>query len=123
MDAARWLSWHGTIAWALILVNGVAGVWALAAHRLPELRGRLLWVVILVGQLTAFAMALTGVVLVNRFDRRLDDFHALYGFSTIIAVGILASYRTSTFVRGKELLLYGFGCLFLMGLGLRNLTL
>ena len=47
--------------------------------------------------------------------------HALYGFSAIIAVGILYSYRTSPFMKGKELLLYGFGCLFIMGLGLRNL--
>ena len=49
--------------------------------------------------------------------------HALYGFSAIIAVGILYSYRTSSFMKGKELLLYGAGCLFIMGLGLRNLAL
>ena len=49
--------------------------------------------------------------------------HALYGFSTIIAVGIMYSYRSSPGVKGKELLLYGFGSLFVMGLGLRNLYL
>ena len=123
MDVSRWQSWHETIAWALIIVNGVAGVWALVAHRVPAFRGRPLWATILLGQLTTFAMAFTGVIMVNRYGRRLDDFHALYGFSTIITVGILASYRRSPFVRDKELLLYGFGCLFLMGLGIRNLAL
>ena len=33
------------------------------------------------------------------------------------------SYRTSPFLKGKELLLYGLGSLFVMGLGLRNLYL
>lgn len=44
----------------------------------------------------------------------------MYGFSAVIAVGILSSYRTSTFMRGKEYLLYGGGSLFIMGLGLRE---
>ena len=44
----------------------------------------------------------------------------MYGFSAVIAVGILYSYRTSSFMRGKEYLLYGGGCLFIMGLGLRE---
>ena len=43
----------------------------------------------------------------------------MYGFSAIIAVGILYSYRTSPFMKGKQYLLYGLGCLFIMGLGLR----
>jgi hypothetical protein len=42
-----------------------------------------------------------------------------YGFVAIIAVGILYSYRNDRFVRGKIYLLYGFGGLFLMGLGIR----
>jgi hypothetical protein len=71
----------------------------------------------------AFVQAFLGVVLTTKYDYELNDMHALYGFSAIIAVGILYSYRTSPFMKGKELLLYGFGCLFLMGLGLRNLVL
>ena len=53
----------------------------------------------------------------------LDQFHALYGFSAIIAVGILYSYRSSPFIKGKQYLLYGLGCLFIMGLGIRELYL
>ena len=43
--------------------------------------------------------------------------------STIMAVGILYSYRTSPFVEDKVHLLYGAGSLFIMGLGLRAMTL
>jgi hypothetical protein len=46
--------------------------------------------------------------------------HALYGFSAIVAVGILYSYRTSPFIRDRQHMLYGVGSLFIMGLGIRN---
>ena len=63
------------------------------------------------------------MVLVSRYNVELDQFHALYGFSAIIAVGILYSYRSSPFIKGKQYLLYGLGCLFIMGLGIRELYL
>lgn len=114
---------HEWVGWALIGVNLVAGAWALAAHRYEAVRVRALWGVVLVGQLLTFASAFTGVALVGDDEVELDGFHALYGFSAIIAVGILYSYRTSPFMRGKEHLLYGVGSLFIMGLGIRNLFL
>ena len=68
----------------------------------------------------AFAQAITGTILISKYDLEAPRLHALYGFSALIAVGILYSYRTSTFMRGKEYLLYAGGCLFIMGLGLRE---
>ena len=123
MSAAGALEWHEACGWTLIAVNALAGAWALAAYRLAALRGRPLWVTVIVGQVLAFVQAFIGVALTSQYDYELDDMHALYGFSAIITVGILYSYRTSPFMKGKELLLYGFGCLFIMGLGLRNLYL
>ena len=123
MSAAGALEWHEACGWALIAVNALAGAWALAAYRFAALRGRPLWVTVIVGQVLAFVQAFLGVALTSQYDYELDDMHALYGFSAIITVGILYSYRTSPFMKGKELLLYGFGCLFIMGLGLRNLYL
>jgi len=117
------LAWHGGLAWALIAVNAAAGAWALGAHRWRALRGLPLWSVLIVGQLLAVAQAITGSVLIARADRQPEDLHALYGFSAVVAVGILYSYRSSSFMRGKEYLLYGLGSLFIMGLGLRELVL
>jgi len=113
------LDWHRGLAWFLIVSNAFVGVWALAAFQWPRLRHRALWWTTAAAQLSAFAMAFTGVVLVSRYDAELDQFHALYGFSAIVAVAILYSYRTSPFIKGKELLLYGLGSLFIMGLGIR----
>ncbi len=117
------LTWHERAGWALIVVSAVAGVLSLTAQWVPRLRGRWVWVVVGVSQVLAFVPAVLGVILVSRFDIELDSMHALYGFSAIVAVGILYSYRKGEYLRGKEHLLYGVGCLFIMGLGLRNLVL
>jgi hypothetical protein len=120
---SAWLDWHRAVAWALIATNAAAGLWCLAAHRYRSLRGWLLVATIVVAQLTALAQAIIGTVLMTRYDLEPARLHALYGFSAVFAVGILYSYRTSTFMRGKEYLLYAGGCLFIMGLGLRELAL
>lgn len=117
------LAWHRALAWFLIGSNAAVGIWALAAQRWPRLRHRTMWWAIVIAQLSTFAIAIVGVLLVNNHDLELDQFHALYGFSAIVAVAILYSYRTSPFVKGKECLLYGLGSLFIMGLGIRALFL
>lgn len=114
---------HDTLAWFLVLSNAAVGVWALTAQYVPVMRVRPLWWAIAVAQLSAFAIAIVGVLMVNRYDIELDQFHALYGFSAIVAVGILYSYRGSPFVKDKVYLLYGLGGLFIMGLGIRAMYL
>jgi len=113
--------WHHTLAVVLIVTNAISAAWALAAHFLPWLRGWPLWLTIGVAQATTFAQAFTGAVLMTRDDLQPARLHALYGFSAIIAVGILSSYRTSPFMRGKQYLLYAGGSAFIMGLGRREL--
>lgn len=115
--------WHDAGAWALIVANGLAGAWSLAAHRWRRLRGRPLWAAIALAQSTTFLQAITGTILIAVEDRQPARLHALYGFSAVIAVGILYSYRTSPFTTGTRYLLYGLGSLFIMGLGLRELVL
>jgi hypothetical protein len=94
-------------------------VWALAAHRWPSLRSRALWWFVIATQAAIFVQAALGVYLVSGEKLEAPQFHMFYGFVAIIAVGILYSYRNDRFVRGKIYLLYGFGGLFLMGLGIR----
>lgn len=114
---------HGALGWFLIISNAVVGVWALAAQYVLPLRHRALWWATGVAQVSAFVVAIVGVLLANEEGRVLEDFHALYGFTTIVAVGILYSYRSSPFIKDKQYLLYGFGSLFIMGLGIRALYL
>lgn len=114
---------HEVTAWLLIGANAVAGVLCLAAFRWRRLRGRWLWGLVIVAQSLVFVQATLGTILARREDTKLGDLHALYGFSAIVAVMIMYGYRTSPFLKGKELILYGLGSLFVMGLGIRNLYL
>lgn len=114
---------HLINAWVLIGSNAAVGVWALAAHRWHRAGHRALWFAVVVAQLTTALQAVLGVLVSRSEDIEIDDMHMLYGVSAIVAVGIMYSYRGSPFMKGQQHLLYGFGSLFVMGLGLRNLIL
>jgi hypothetical protein len=108
---------HVVLAWVAIVANGGVGLWALAAHRWEQAQRRELWVATAVAQVLWLPQIVLGVILIQGKDKAPYDFHMLYGFSTLAAVGILYSYRAQ--LRDKQYLLYGLGGLFLMGLGLR----
>jgi hypothetical protein len=110
-------SLHENWAWVMILSNAFAGLWSLAAHKLQALRSRALWWFTAAAQLTVFVQVILGVVMVNRDKLEFPQFHAFYGFVAIIAVAIIYAYRAQ--MKTKVYLLYGFGGLFLMGLGIR----
>jgi len=108
---------HRGWAWVVIGGNGLAGVWALAAGRWAALRRAELWWFTGAIQVATFAQVVTGVIMVAGKDVPNLHFHMLYGFSTLVAIGIIYSYRQQ--LRDRLYLLYGFGGLFLMGLGIR----
>ena len=108
---------HKSWAWVVIFGNALAGIWALSAHKLPQLRSRALWWFTAAVQLSIFAQVAMGVALVNHNKLEFPQFHAFYGFVAIIVVAIIYSYRAQ--LKKKVYLLYGFGGLFLMGLSIR----
>ncbi len=108
---------HKAWAWVMIIGNGLAGVWSLGAHRWPALRTRALWWFTVVAEVSVFIQVMLGVWMVNREKLKPVQFHMFYGFVGIIAVGFLYAYRQQ--LKHKLYLLYGFGGLFIMGLGIR----
>ena len=117
MNAVMLLDLHKSWAWFVIIANGLAGSWALAAHKVESLRSRALWWFTLLAELTVFVQVILGVIVVNKYKLEFPQFHAFYGFVAIIAVAILYSYRAQ--LKSRVYLLYGFGGLFVMGLGIR----
>ena len=103
----------------MIIGNGMAGLWALGAHFLPALRTRALWWFTVFAELTIFVQVALGVGLVAGQGIEAPQFHMFYGFVAIITVAIIYSYRSQ--LRHRLYLLYGFGGLFMMGLGIRAL--
>ena len=101
----------------VIISNGLAGLWALGAHRWPALRTRALWWYTLLAELTIFVQVGLGVGLVAGQHYHAKQFHMFYGFVAIIAATIIYSYRQQ--LRHRIYWLYGGGGIFLMGLGIR----
>ncbi len=112
---------HVALGWALIIANGLVGVWALAAHAEPRLRHRALWWSVVVAELMVVVQVFLGVVYLTSSDVEPAEFHELYGFAAFASVGIIYAYRNE--MRDRPYLLYGLGSLWLMGLGIRVLTL
>ena len=101
----------------MIVGNGLAGAWALAANWLPVLRTRALWWFTITVEVAIFVQVALGVALVSGEGLVAPQFHMFYGFVAIIAVAIIYSYRAQ--LKHRLYLLYGLGGLFLMGLGIR----
>jgi hypothetical protein len=108
---------HESFAWFVVISNGLVGLWALAAHRLPALRTRAMWWFVILAELSVFAQVAMGVGMVAGQGIEAPKFHMFYGFVAIIAIGIIYSYRQQ--MEKWLYLLYGGGSLFIMGLGIR----
>ena len=114
-----WSDLHASTAWVVIIGNGVAGMWALAAHWWEPLRVRALWIVTAVVEVALVIQVALGVAALSSLDGEQEQFHYFYGFVAVATVGIIYSYRAQ--LLAYRYLLYGGGGLFLMGLALRSL--
>ena len=101
----------------MIVGNGLAGLWSLGANWYPWLRTRALWWFTIVVEVAIFVQVAMGVAMVAGQKIKAPQFHMFYGFVGIIDIGILYSYRQQ--LKHRLYLLYGFGGLFIMGLGIR----
>jgi hypothetical protein len=112
---------HQAWSWVVVVGNGLAGLWCLGAHWSARLRIRGMWAVVVVVQTTVFIQVAIGVHLVAVEGIPAPGIHMFYGFIAIVTIALLYAYRTQ--VRAWQYLLYGFGGLFLMGLGIRAMVL
>ena len=110
-------STHRWFAWLVVAANGIAGLWALAAHRWPGLRRRQLWWFTAAAEIAIFVQVGLGVGVLVGDDIEVEQFHMFYGFIALMSVGLIYSYRQQ--LAAHIYLLYGGGGVFLMGLGLR----
>jgi hypothetical protein len=111
---------HHVWGYVTIVVNGLAGLYALAAWRWRRLRSRWVWRTTIVAEAAALLQILLGTILVagdEGYRQVVPRFHMFYGFVMFVTIGLLYQYRSQ--MRGRVELLYGLGGLFIMGLGIR----
>jgi hypothetical protein len=110
---------HRVWGYVAIVLNALAGLYALAAWRWKGLRGRPVWIGTIIAEAAILLQVLVGVLLVSVDDYEPPRFHMFYGFVAFITVGLLYSYKYVWKARGWMELAYGLGGLFIMGLGIR----
>lgn len=113
-------SLHTSLGWAVMIVGGLAGAWATAAHWYEPLRIAPMWWAHHVFHALVAIQVTFGAVLVGVGGREADGNHIFYGFLTFVGVGLIIGYRHLSEYR---YLLYGLGGLFVMGLAIRAFTL
>jgi hypothetical protein len=108
---------HKTWAWVAISANGLVGVAALVAWRVPRLRGRWVWTATIVAMAAMMIQVFLGVSLQASKQYKAPGFHIFYGFLAFLTVGMAYQYRRQILARRE--LFCGLLGLFIMGLGIR----
>jgi hypothetical protein len=111
---------HVGWAWVVVIGNGLAGLWCLAAHWLPSLRTRALWWYVIAVEVAIPIQVSLGVAVMKIDHIEPPQFHLFYGFVAFMVVGGMYAYYTTTpWLQQRKYLVYGLASLFLMGLGIR----
>ncbi|MFN8025287.1 MAG: hypothetical protein U0W40_02690 [Acidimicrobiia bacterium] len=108
---------HSKWGYVAIVLNALAGIYALVAYQWRRFRSKYVWWVTIVAEAALMLQVAVGAILVASKDYTAPRFHMFYGFVAFITVGLAYSYRGA--MRGRRELLYGLAGLFLMGLGIR----
>jgi hypothetical protein len=111
------LDFHKGWSWVVIATNGLAGVVALAAWRLPHIRRRWWVALTAIAEVALVVQVTTGAILVSDESITAPRIHMFYGFVGFATVSLAYSSRDS--MRGRLEMLYGLVGLFLMGVGIR----
>lgn len=114
---------HSLLGWPIVAINGVAALWALAAHWIESARVRTLWVVTFVGQALIAVEAFIGAATLASVGDGRPGFHMFYGFLALTGVMMLYAYRSYDQLAEYRYLLYGAGGLFVTGLLIRTVLL
>ena len=112
---------HEVIEWLMVLLNAAAGIWSLQAHRNKLFRVPMLSWITAIAQIMVLAHLFSGVALASSENIEVPKFHLLYWSAAALSVGVIYGYRNQ--LENRRYLLYGFTGLFLMGLGIRSMTL
>lgn len=103
------------------ILNGLAGVWGLLAHRDEKWQLPAFWPATYAAQAVLAVQVVLGAVIVRDLPADERGLEPFYLFGSLAAIGILHAYRQQ--IEEWRFLLYGFGGLFLMGMSLRALAL
>ena len=108
---------HRTWGYVAIVLNALAGIYALLAWKFRKLRS--VWVVrsTIVAEAALIIQVLAGIILISSKQYTAPRFHLFYGYVAFITIGGVYTDRKA--MRRKRELWLGLIGLFLMGVGIR----
>ncbi|HEY1739772.1 MAG TPA: hypothetical protein VGI86_13725, partial [Acidimicrobiia bacterium] len=71
---------HGDWGYISIVMNALSGLYALAAWKWPRVRGRAVWIGVIVAESALMLQAVTGAILVSSKDYKAPGLHYFYGY-------------------------------------------
>jgi hypothetical protein len=77
---------HMVVGLALIVVNGIVGIWGLIAYRRDRPPGRWYLQALALGQTAVIAQATLGLILLAQGHRPGDKLHFAYGLLPLLAI-------------------------------------
>lgn len=108
---------HRTWGYVAIVLNALAGIYALLAWKFRKLRS--VWVLrsTIVAEAALIIQVAAGIILISSKEYTAPRFHIFYGYVAFITIGGVYTYRKA--IRRKRELWLGLIGLFLMGVGIR----
>lgn len=110
---------HLPFVWAVVVLNGAAGLWVSTANWVETARRREMWWFVIATQVVTSLQVAFSMIVNRGDDPAVADFNPFYGALVLMSIGILFSYRQQ--VHEHLYLLYGLGSLWIMGLTLRTI--
>ncbi len=117
----RVLDLHWVLAWAIVIGNGLSGIWAMTSNWIPKIRHRLLWVFVGLAQTAVVVQVWVGALIGMKAEFETDPFHLFYGALALLSAGFAWGYRHQ--LADRVYLLYGGVSLWIMGLGIRAMVI
>ena len=108
---------HSKWGYVAIVLNALAGIYALAAYQWRRFRSKYVWWATIFAEVALMVQVAVGAILVASKDYTAPRFHMFYGFVAFLTVGLAYQYRNT--MRGRREMFYGLVGLFLMGVGIR----
>lgn len=113
------IAFHAGLAWVAVILCGLVGLWGLALAR-SETTPRPFLIAVGLAVSVMLTQVTVGVVLLSTSPTSPGDQHTFYG--AVIAATFTFAYVYRAQFRRRPALAYGLLLLFVMGLGIRGMT-
>lgn len=110
---------HGVNAWAMTVLNGMAGIWSGVLALKKKQPGPWLDRLFILAFVSVYVQVAVGAYLWSKGIHPREATHILYGVTPAVGIFVILASRSS--IERRQSLVYAVMCLAIMGMGIRGL--